>query len=224
MSTSVATPAVVSESKGEAKDSAVKVKKPRRVVDAASVRKSFDDLTKLLVDQIDLHRKNAEAAEAARKKEGKAGKAGNTGVKLLRTLNARVKAIRKDVDRMIAASSKKPRRPTRNDGGFCKAHPITKEMAAFAGWDPAIEKSRVDITKQICAYVKEQKLQNPANLKEIIPDEKLKALLKYDPAAPGNDPLTFFYLQKLIGQLQVKPASTKSASTASAPAASVSSK
>ncbi len=214
MSTSVATTAVVSESKTEA--AVAKVKKPRRVVDAASVRKSFEDLKALLVSEIDSHRKAAEAAEIARKKEGKGGKAGNTGVKLLRTLGARVKAIHKDVERLMLASTKKPRRPTRNDGGFCKAHPITKEMAAFAGWDASIEKSRVDITKQICSYVKEQKLQNPANLKEIIPDEKLKGLLKYDPSVAGNDPLTFFYLQKLIGQLQVKPpTAAKSAASAS---------
>ncbi len=82
--------------------------------------------------------------------------------------------------------------------------PITKEMADFAGWDDSARKSRLEITKAICTYIKETKLQNPDNPREILPDEKLASLLKYNTASVDRRPLTFYHLQDLIGQLQVK--------------------
>ena len=54
--------------------------------------------------------------------------------------------------------------------------------------------SRVDVTKALSAYIKNHNLQNPANRREIIPDNKFGRLL--DPAW-NNDPrgLTFMTLQ-----------------------------
>lgn len=185
-----ATPADVSE---------VSVKKTRRVVDSASVVVMIDDLQKLLDSQIDHLRESSASTSAA--------KAGGTGVKFLRTVCSRLKQIKKDHVRVAESSTKKTRRVPTANGGFLKPHPVSAEMASFAGWEEGALKSRVDITNAICDYVKRNSLNDPAARKNILPDERLRELLQYDPSVPGNDPLTYFYLQKLIGRLHVKDAS-----------------
>jgi chromatin remodeling complex protein RSC6 len=67
-------------------------------------------------------------------------------------------------------------------------------MAKFTGWDPTELKSRVDVTKFICAYVKDHNLQNPEDRRQILADPKLTKLLKYDVKKEGN-PLTYFRIQ-----------------------------
>ena len=171
-------------------------KKPRRVVNAETVGASFDEFQKLVEAQIETLRQASTAS----------GKGGSTGIKFLRTVNSRIKQLKKDALKGMEASKKKPRRATKSDGGFLKPHKITAEMATFAGWQPTELKSRVEITNSICDYVRTHNLQDQNKRKHILPDEKLKKLLNYDPLVAGNEPLTYFYLQKLIGSLQDKPA------------------
>lgn len=170
-------------------------KKPRRTVSSETVVAAFDQLEKLVTDHIETLRQQAAQAPA---------KSGSTGIKFLRTVNSRLKWIKKDATKVMEASKKRPRRQAKADGGFLKPHRVAKEMADFAGWEKDAMKSRVDITNCICEYVKSHSLQDPNKRKNILPDEKLKKLLDYDPNVAGNDPLTYFYLQKLIGKLQVK--------------------
>jgi chromatin remodeling complex protein RSC6 len=172
-------------------------KKARRVVDAVSVAASFDALLALVEAQITQLRTAASSSSA---------KSGNTGVKFLRTVASRIKNIKKDSVRVMETPKKRPRAATATNGGFLKPHHVTKEMAEFAEWAPDSLKSRVDITKAICNYVKTKDLYDPLKRKHILPDEKLRNLLQYNPGVSGKDPLTFFYLQKLIGSLQVKDA------------------
>lgn len=176
-------------------DAAAATKKPRRVVSSETVSTAFDALQKLIEDHIEELRKAAASTNV---------KSGSTGIKFLRTVNSRVKQLKKDSVKVMEMSKKRPRRQTKSDGGFLKAHHVTKEFALFAGWPEDAMKSRVDITNAICQYVKAQNLQDPAQRKHILPDEKLRNILQYDPTVPGSDALTYFYLQKLIGKLQVK--------------------
>jgi upstream activation factor subunit UAF30 len=78
--------------------------------------------------------------------------------------------------------------------GFMKPVPISKEMTSFAGWGKDELKSRVDVTKSICEYIKTNNLQNPDDKRNILPDENLKRILQYD----NKVPLTYYTLQKLI--------------------------
>jgi chromatin remodeling complex protein RSC6 len=172
-----------------------KVKKPRRVVSTESVASSFDALQKLVEEHINTLRKTATEATA---------KTGNTGIKFLRTVNSRIKQLKKDAVKVMEAAKKRPRRQAKTDGGFLKPHHVTKEIADFAGWPADSLKSRVDITNAICKYVKDNNLQDPTQRKHILPNETLRQLLQYDPSVSGNDALTYFYLQKLIGRFQVK--------------------
>jgi hypothetical protein len=93
--------------------------------------------------------------------------------------------------------AKKPKRASReSNSGFMKPAAITREMAEFAGWDANELKSRVDVTRVLCKYIKENHLQNPENRRQILPDAKLSSLLQLQ----AGEELTFLSLQK-----QIKP-------------------
>ena len=82
----------------------------------------------------------------------------------------------------------KPRRSNKGrnqnqNSGLLKPVMISEEMARFANWGKDELHSRVDVTKVICVYVKNNKLQKPSNKKTILPDQILKDLLRWDAAA-----------------------------------------
>lgn len=166
-----------------------KKKKTRREITIDTVQAQFTQLQKMLEDQIELLR-NQEAPKAG----------GAKGIKFLKSVNKRVKDLSKDVVRLNAAKSKRPKRAGNTASGFLKPVRIAQKMCDFAGWKEGETHSRIDVTKSICAYVKEKGLQNPVNKREIVPDEKLRTLLNYDPST-NPTPLTYFSLQKLIQPL-----------------------
>ena len=69
---------------------------------------------------------------------------------------------------------------------------VSEELRAFLalGADEMI--SRPEVTKRISAYIKKEGLQHPENKKVIVPDDKLKKLLK-----PTGD-LTYPSMQSLL--------------------------
>jgi chromatin remodeling complex protein RSC6 len=78
-------------------------------------------------------------------------------------------------------------------------------MAKFTGWDQSELRSRVEVTKFICNYVKENNLQNPTDKRQIVSDKKLSKLLDYN--SKEEKPLTYFYLQtKLKSHFEKVPA------------------
>jgi chromatin remodeling complex protein RSC6 len=81
--------------------------------------------------------------------------------------------------------------------GFRKPAKISSEMALFTKWDPSKLYSRVDVTKFLCNYIKEHQLQNPQDRRQILCDEHLASLLKYD-GAKRSTPLTYPGLQQHI--------------------------
>jgi chromatin remodeling complex protein RSC6 len=89
-------------------------------------------------------------------------------------------------------------RRNNTNSGFLKPVQISKELAKFTGWDQNELRSRVDVTKYICNYIKEKNLQDPADKRNIRveDDGNLKKLLKYD----GKDkkPLTYYRLQTYL--------------------------
>jgi chromatin remodeling complex protein RSC6 len=96
----------------------------------------------------------------------------------------------------VMKAAKKPKRKVTNGNsksGLLKPVKVSQEMAEFAGWDPSELKSRVDAYRSICQYVKSNNLQNPNDRRQIIADDTLKSLLKYDENVDPN--LTYCYLQ-----------------------------
>jgi chromatin remodeling complex protein RSC6 len=73
---------------------------------------------------------------------------------------------------------------------------VSDEMAKFAGWDPAQLKSRIEATKYICQYIKDNNLQNPDDKRKINPDSRLSKLLGYTPSS--ENPLYYYTIQQKI--------------------------
>jgi upstream activation factor subunit UAF30 len=121
-----------------------------------------------------------------------------TGVRFLASIASKLKRLQKDVSR---ASKAKPKRVVQTGvlSGFTLPRTVSSEMSTFAGWELGAKKSRIEITKAICSYIKENNLNDPKERKNVIMDEKLRSLLKY--TEPASIP--YYSLQKLITPLQV---------------------
>jgi len=140
---------------------APKVTKKRRVVDRESVFASFDALQKQVEDEIDAVRSASDKSRVS-------------GVRFLRSLNKSLKQLKKDTARAMKQKRKNPNRAKNTSSGFMKPVPISGEMSKFTGWGSDELKSRVDVTKYICGYIRDNNLQNP------------------------EEPLTYYSLQKKI--------------------------
>ena len=116
---------------------------------------------------------------------------------LIKEVQASIKPVFKEYERQrkIIERIQKKRDNARNSpSGFAKPNKISNELCDFIGVPHGTEKSRTDITRYINAYVKEHNLNKPTNRRVIIPDEKLKAILKIN----EGEEVTFFILQRLI--------------------------
>jgi chromatin remodeling complex protein RSC6 len=132
------------------------------------------------------------------------GDAKNKGVKFLRTLNKRLKVLKNQSSRIIKDKRVSAKKGTNNNSGFLKPVKISTEMAKFTGWDKDELKSRVDVTKFLCDYIRNNNLQNPKDKRQIVADAKLQKLLKYDPKKE-TEPLTYFKLQSSLKGHFIKP-------------------
>ena len=176
---------VVEETTPTATSDAPKVTKKRRVVDRESVFTSFDALQKQVEDEIDAVRSASDKSRVS-------------GVRFLRSLNKSLKQLKKDTARAMKQKRKNPNRAKNTSSGFMKPVAISGEMSKFTGWGAEELKSRVDVTKYICGYIRDNNLQNPDDRRQIVPDKKLQALLKLDKKSLKEEPLTYYSLQKKI--------------------------
>ena len=156
-------------------------KRNRRVVDRESVVRDFDSLLQTLEDRV----------EQLRSTDAKSRK--NTGVKFVKSLTKSIRTLKKDTQKAMKMK-RKTNRAKNTTSGFMKPVPISEEMIKFTGWDADAPKSRVDVTKFICNYIKENDLQKPADRRVILPDTKLKKILKHQ----EGENLTYYSLQKKI--------------------------
>jgi len=91
----------------------------------------------------------------------------------------------------------------RSSAGIMKPSIISDELAVFLGVETGSEMSRIEATKSINKYIRENGLQRPDNKRFIVADEKLTALLRL-PAAPEKE-LSFFNLQTYLKVHFLKP-------------------
>ena len=160
----------------------------RRVVTRETVQEGFATLVADIAAEVDKI-----------KQENSTAKRGKTGVRFLKHVATRLKTLAKDCNRV--SKKKKTGTRTNTNSGFMKPVEISSEMRKFTGWD-AEPKSRVQVTKYICDYIKKNDLQNPADRREIRPNSQLKKLLRLK-GKKGEDgsaekPLTYYTLQKHI--------------------------
>jgi len=129
---------------------------------------------------------------------------------LLSSVTAELKTLQKRAERELkavqkAGNKRKQRNATRAPSGFVKPTLISDQLAEFLGKDKGSLIARTDVTREINAYIRANKLQDPANGRKINPDAKLKKLLTLKP----TDELTYFNLQRYMSQhfqKTVKPA------------------
>jgi upstream activation factor subunit UAF30 len=175
---------VVEEEVVEDEDATSEDKKKRTAPTKEGIATSFDELIQMVETEIVSLRDSSNKTK---------------GVKFLRTLNKRIKSLKAQVARIKQRTSTKVVSSSSNgtNSGFLKPVKISSDMAKFTGWDPSELKSRVEVTKYLCNYIRENNLQNPNDKRQIIPDAKLSKLIKYD-AKKEAEPLRYYSLQKFL--------------------------
>jgi hypothetical protein len=122
-----------------------------------------------------------------------------TLVSALASLRSELRGIERQVERELRAARKateKKRRKNinRQPSGFVKPTLISNELAAFLGKSNGSEMARTEVTREINTYIRDNKLQDKDNGRRILPDAKLKKLLKLK----DGDELTYFNLQRFM--------------------------
>lgn len=162
--------------------------KKKRVATRDTVLQTFDTICQSIIDEI------------SNSKDDK--NVNGKSLKFLRNINKNLGSLKKDAGKLIRQKKKTldPNTITTDDinkdankmtSGFLKPVPISVAMSNFTGWSPTELKSRVDVTKFLCNYIKENDLQNPADRRQILADPKLAKLLDYK----DGTPLTYFDMQ-----------------------------
>jgi len=82
-----------------------------------------------------------------------------------------------------------PKAARKPNAAFMKALTPSAVLAAVVGATPL---PRTEVTKKVWEYIKKHKLQNPENKRNIIADEKLKAVFG------GKKEVSMFEMTKLI--------------------------
>ena len=132
---------------------------------------------------------------------------------LATNLMADVKKLQKNVNKQVRESNKRNRKRRGTDAsgakrppsGFAKPTKISDALCQFLGQPSGTEMARTEVTKHLTKYIKEHKLQDPANKRIINCDSHLKTLLN----VKSSDEVTYFNLQRYM-----KPHFPSKASTA----------
>lgn len=121
----------------------------------------------------------------------------NTMRSQITTLSTQIRSLRSRSEREIKAAqkaSRKRRSTNRKPSGFIKPTLISTELASFLGKPKGTEMARTEVTKEINQYIRSNNLQDPANGRRILADNKLRKLLKLG----KNEELTYFNLQRYM--------------------------
>jgi len=110
----------------------------------------------------------------------------------VRSLEKHVTKELKTLDKLNAKKNKN--KGNRAPSGFVKPTKISVELADFLSKPHGTLMARTDVTKQMTAYIRANSLQDKANGRIILPDTKLRKLLKLT----DKDSLTYFNLQKYM--------------------------
>jgi len=152
--------------------------KSRVAPTAESVAEEFDQLINFVSLEADLSKVN------------------KTNGKVLRNINKRLKALKKRVSRISKQKVRQTR--TNTNSGFLTPVNISGDLAKFTGWDKGVPRSRVEVTKFMCDYIKKNNLQNDKDKRQINvdTDSSLKKLLNFD--SSKDEPLNYCRMQKYL--------------------------
>jgi chromatin remodeling complex protein RSC6 len=135
---------------------------------------------------------------------------------ILVSLRSEVNELKRQHARELRAANKANKRRKTNanraPSGFHKPTLISNELAAFLGKPEGSVLARTEVTREVNAYIRTQKLQDKDNGRKINPDAKLLKLLKLK----KGDELTYFNLQKYMAAHFAKSSAAPAAPAASA--------
>jgi chromatin remodeling complex protein RSC6 len=116
----------------------------------------------------------------------------------LKEVQGELKALQKEYSKVVKTHAKKGKKVAtkRAPSGFAKPCKISKELCAFFNLPEGSEKARTDITKMLNQYIKENKLQDANDRRNIVANEALCKLMNLKP----TDQLNYFNLQTYIKQ------------------------
>jgi len=154
----------------------------RKIVNRETVTAHFDTLCGQIDQEIDAVRTGGDKGRLQ-------------GIRFLRKAKQEIGQLRRETTRVFKQKRRNPNASRTTTSGFMKPVEISKEMSRFTGRKPEELKSRVDVTKYICQYIRDHDLQNPEDRREIIPDRALTDLLDIKTEDPN---LTYYTLQKMI--------------------------
>ena len=117
----------------------------------------------------------------------------NTKNKEMNLLQAELNSLNKQLGRSLK-NKLKDRSDQREPSGFAKPAKIKSQLANFLGLESGTLLARTEVTKHITAYIKKHSLNFPEDKRIILPDAKLKALLKVG----KGEQLTYFNLQHYL--------------------------
>jgi hypothetical protein len=118
---------------------------------------------------------------------------------ILSSMRADYKALEKSVSKELknASKSKKAKKAStgnRQPSGFVKPTAVSEELLKFLGKEAGTMMSRVEVSKEIIAYINTHSLKDKTHGRQINADAKLGQLLRL----ASGDVLTFFNLQKFL--------------------------
>ena len=116
---------------------------------------------------------------------------------LQKDVKSLTKLVRKVYNHLQDPTGEKAAERAKNSA-LLKPKRVSDELRTFLALGADERISRPEVTKRISAYIKEKGLQHPDNKKVIVPDDKLKKLLK-----PTGD-LTYPSMQSLLSPHYLK--------------------
>ena len=133
---------------------------------------------------------------------------------LIASIRSEVNELKRQHARELRAANKANKRRKTNvnraPSGFVKPTLISNELAAFLGKPEGSVLARTEVTREVNAYIRTQKLQDKDNGRKINPDAKLLKLLKLK----KGDELTYFNLQKYMAVHFAKSSAATAAAAA----------
>ena len=112
-----------------------------------------------------------------------------------------IRNLKKQVKKLKPQKNKKILKPDRKPHGFAVPNIVSEELCTFMKVVPGTLVSRTNVTKKLTEYISENKLQNPENRRQILPDQVLSSLLG-DSAKDAF--LTHFTIQKYMNHHFIK--------------------
>lgn len=185
-------------------------KKGRRVVSKQTVYDEFAALIGMINEQIEKRTQPAAPAAdapaegaapaAPAKKTTKRKKDTGVPLKILRSINKRLVVLQGDTCKMMKLKTKTTRDNTKS--GLMKPVGISNALFKFlkeAKFDVQQngQYARVEITRKIHSYVKDNNLRLEKDRRVILPDQKLSTLLNYDPTT-AKEEMTYFRLPQYL--------------------------